>query len=616
MFVVLGWVALFVLTGGRVHSQTNKNVLWIMVDDLNNMINAFGYPQAITPNIDRLAQRGVVFRDAYCQAPACNPSRVSMLTGLRPWATGAYDNATAPRTVMPSRIFLPQYFKQNGYYTSGIGKVFHWKGPESDYGDPAGWSYQRQPWGTRFVVRPPSERYRSEIIIGPGTSNAGLPIQVWDTPDSEFVDGHTADSVLQELRTHHNDANPFFIAAGFILPHLHWIMPKRYWDMYDPYQMVLPPEPPLSSQGIPRAAMWQPSDTPMNSADRQRAIAAYLACVTYIDSLVGLLLDELETLNLLDNTVVVFSSDHGFHLGEHARLWQKWSLFDEACRCPLLISAPGMGGNGQESRRVVELQDIFPTLVDLCGLPSYPAPLHGTSLRPLLENPDASWDRPAFTVKNQPTTTPQRIGRSIRYQKWRYVEWKWPGTIQKQLYDLDVDPRELNNIVADPENATLVQTLSAMFPPEMDLDLMIRSAPEVLPSEGITVDRDNDGIADEVEVQSGRSWPHSADSDQDSITDPYELSLDSLGFDPIVDDSAKLALLKTNADGLGLVRRDEISNVEGTIFVERGEGSNMVEVGVEFRESDNLVDWVNLPRQTILVQPRSTKRFFQFRVAE
>jgi iduronate 2-sulfatase len=612
---IRGWLLMSVLLSSTAQSQ--KNVLWIIVDDLNSMVSSFGFPQAITPNIERLAQRGVVFRDAYCQVSACNPSRVAMLTGLRPWATGIYDNATSPRTVMPSRVFLPQYFKENGYYTAGIGKVFHWKGTEADFGDPDGWSYFRQPWGTRFATRPRSELIHSETIVGPGISQRGLPIQVWDSPDSELVDGHTADSIVEEIRDHIGDPEPFFLAAGFVLPHLHWIMPKVHWDKYDPSQIVWPPEPPLSTQGIPTAAFWQPDDASMNMADRQRAMAAYLACVTYIDSLVGVILDELDALSLWDDTVVVFSSDHGFHLGEHARVWQKQVLFDEAARCPLLIAAPGMAGNGQESHRVVELQDIFPTMIDLAELPAYPAPLHGVSLRPLLENPSAGWDRPAFTVRNQAHTTPQRIGRSVRYQNWHYVEFKWQGEVQRQLNDLDTDPQEVNNIASDPANAALIQSLAAMFPPEMDLDLMIRAAPEVLPSAGITVDRDGDGLSDEEEVQSGESWPHSADYDQDTINDFYEIALKDLGFDPFQDDAGKLMLLRANANGLGLLRQEELATVEGSIFVGKDPETGLVEVGVELRESSNLIDWVNQPRQTLLLAPLdSSKRFFQFRIVE
>ncbi|MGD9721164.1 MAG: sulfatase [Pirellulales bacterium] len=429
------------------------NVVLIAVDDMNTDIGCYGHPLVKTPAIDRVAQRGVRFEHAYCQYPVCNPSRVSMLSGLRPDTTGVLDLQTPPRTVVGNAVFLPQHFRNLGYYTAHIGKIYH-TGDAME--DPASWDFEAREWGKH----PPAETViRQQRIERP--RNYHVEWHELRSTDAETADGvvaRQASAMLDQLK---GRGRPFFLAVGFRRPHAPYAAPKKYFDSYPPDKIPPLVEPAEHLPKIPVAALTYPQGTPLLST-RQRAenVAAYWACITFVDAQIAHLLEALDRNDLWRNTVVVFYSDHGYHLGEHGGMWHKMSLFEESARVPLVIVAPGAAGAGQSCERIVELVDVYPTLVELCGLPTVSG-LQGASLAPLLRNPAAEWQRPAFTQ----VVHEEAVGRSVRTPRWRYTEWNG-GRQGAELYDHDTDPREYVNLANDPEWATLRAGLRALLPAE------------------------------------------------------------------------------------------------------------------------------------------------------
>jgi uncharacterized sulfatase len=420
------------------------NVLFIASDDLNNDLGGYGDPLVKSPNIDRLAKSGVFFDRAYCQYPLCSPSRVSLLTGLRPDSTQIFDLVTNFRDKLPSVVTLPEFFRKNGYYAARVGKIFHYGVPR-DIGtdgldDPQSWDK---------VVNPKGRDKAEENKIINLTPDRGLGSSLsWleaDGTDEEQTDGMVADETIQLLRE--NKDKPFFIAAGFYRPHCPYVAPRKYFALYPIEQIKLPVEPMEHFDRIPKAAFWtNPLYWGLDETQRKEVIRAYYASISFMDAQVGKLLDALTELGLAENTVVVFWSDHGYLLSEHGQ-WMKQSLFEEAARVPLIIAAPGAKGNGKKSSRTVELIDIYPTLAGLCDLkrPNY---IDGNNLVPLLQNPDRKWDHPAYTqvARNQG----EYMGRSVRTERWRYSEWDNDGIKGKQLYDHDKDPFEYHNLASDP----------------------------------------------------------------------------------------------------------------------------------------------------------------------
>ena len=445
------------------------NVLFIAVDDLNRRLGCYGDKLAKTPNIDRLAKYGVVFRRAYCQYPLCNPSRTSLLSGLYPTETKIMDNQTPPRTNIGDIVFLPQHFRQNGYFTARVGKVYH-----GGIDDPASWDIseeprrtvrqrQRQQRRTETRQRKRAEAWEDDFILaGLGSTQvAELQWRMTENEDADEPDGMIARRAVQILEEHLRTRKdqPFFLAVGFHKPHLPWVAPRRYFEMHDPAKMPLPQTPPDDLEDIPKVALTlRPQEQKMTDEEKRLAIRAYYACVSFMDAQVGVLLDALDKHKLWDNTVIVLWGDNGFHLGEHGGLWRKMTLFEESAGVPLIIAAPNIDGKGKSCDRTVEFVDIYPTLCELCGLPMPKHHLSGKSLVPLLNDPKASWDKPALTFVRRGRV----LGVSIRTERWRYTEWD-EGRMGIELYDHENDPHEWRNLANNPKFADVVKEMKRLM---------------------------------------------------------------------------------------------------------------------------------------------------------
>jgi iduronate 2-sulfatase len=450
--VIFGFAVL--LCALSIGAAQKPNVLFIAVDDMNNDLGTFGHPLVKSPNIDRLAKRGVQFDRAYCQFPLCSPSRVSIMTGMRPDTVQVFDLTTKFRKTMPDIVTLPQLFMNNGYYAARVGKVYHYQNP-GDIGtdgldDPPSWHHRVNPIGRDRADR------KLVTNLTPGrTLGIGLDYLRSEGTDEELTDGMVATEAIKLLEA--NKDKPFFIAAGFFLPHLPFIAPKKYFDLY-PIEKVQVPKGPF--EYMEKLAAGNRSMRPwpwmgVNEQQAREAVQAYWACNSYVDAQVGRVLDALERLGLTKNTIVVFWSDHGYHLGEHG-LFKKQSLFENSARSPLIFAGPGVKSKGKASKRTVEFLDIYPTLAELADL-TPPKNLEGKSLKPLLDNPNAKWDRPAFTQVWRATYP----GHSVRTERYRYIEWD-NGKQGAQLYDYEIDPEEKRNLIDDPKYAKTVAELRAL----------------------------------------------------------------------------------------------------------------------------------------------------------
>ncbi|WP_373331219.1 sulfatase [Salmonirosea aquatica] len=417
-----------------------KNVLMIAVDDLNNDLGTYGHALVKSPNIDRLARRGVRFERAYCQFPLCSPSRTSLLTGLRPDSTKVFELKTHFRTTVPDVVTLPQHFKNNGYFTARVGKLYHYGVPgeigTNGLDDAPSWNTVRNPKGRDKAEEDLLTNYTPKRGLG-----SSLSFLAAEGTDEEQTDGIVATEAIKLMEQ--NADKPFFLAVGFYRPHCPYIAPKKYFAMYPKDKIVLPEHSPGDTSQYSREAFFTyPFNWGLTEDQRRETIQAYFASITFMDAQLGRVLDALDRLGLADNTIVVFWSDHGYLLSEHGQ-WMKQSLFEESARVPMIVAAPGAKGNGAASPRTVELLDIYPTLTDWCGL-STPSHVAGTSLVPLLSNPRKSWDHPAITqvLRNN------GMGRSIRTERWRYSVWE-NGTGAEELYDQEKDPYELKNLAKD-----------------------------------------------------------------------------------------------------------------------------------------------------------------------
>jgi iduronate 2-sulfatase len=430
------------------------NVLLIAVDDLNTDLGCYGNPVVKSPNIDRLARRAVRFNRAYCQFPLCNPSRTSLLSGRRPETTGVFGNGTSPRKELEKAAFLPEYFRRHGYFTARVGKIAHsphekavkWDVAEDALRRSRDTDAEEREQGEGGGRRKEAKRAKGSLLI---------EWDATDNPDAEEPDGRTARRVVQLLEEKRD--RPFFIAAGFHRPHLPFSAPRKYFDLYPPDRMPLPAAPADDRADIPSVALTHTAiDDEMTDAQKRRAIAAYYACTSFMDAQVGVILDGLKRLKLDGNTVVVFFSDHGFHLGEHGGLWRKMTAFEETARVPLIIAAPGKR-MGKVSPRLVELVDLYPTLTELCGLPEAGG-MEGLSLVPLLENPDRPWKKAAFTIVTRGKGV---FGHSVRTERYRYTMWDdWRG---EELYDHKTDPREWTNLINDPMHVEIVAEMRRLL---------------------------------------------------------------------------------------------------------------------------------------------------------
>ena len=422
-----------------------RNVLFIVIDDLNTDLGCYGHALVKSPNIDRLAARGVRFAHAYCQYAVCAPSRWSFLSGLRPETTGIYDFQTLLRSRIPDVVFLPQLFRQAGYFTAGNGKVFH-DMRQSDakiswdtYQDKMGGDAQEAAMVKRRYSFPEGKRpFEWAKVEGAGAKTR---------------DGITARTIAGFIEEKAKEGKPFFVAAGFHKPHLPWTAPVRYFDLYPPGSVPEPKDPVIKN--IPAIAlMTELVGNPLPK--RTDAMAAYYACTSFVDAQVGILLDTLDRLKLWDDTVVVLFSDHGYHLGDHEGLWAKFTVFELAARVPLIIAAPGHG-KGKTSTRIVELIDLYPTLAELANLKAPPR-LDGKSLVPLLKQADAPWNRPAYISVHHEGVE----GKSVRTDRWRYTEWD-QGNKGVELYDHDRDPTEYDSLATDPAYAATIAELKKVL---------------------------------------------------------------------------------------------------------------------------------------------------------
>ena len=414
-------------------AQTRRppNVLFISVDDLNTDLGCYGHPIVQTPNIDRLARRGVRFERAYAQYPVCNPSRTSFLSGRYPETTGVLENRTNPRTNLKDALFLPEYLRKNGYFTARVGKIYH------DGMDGA------NDWDVSLDPKPSTKIGRT----GEGRNLTGgklqyLEVRAAEGTDEDQPDGLIAAETIKLLEAKRD--KPFFLAIGFRKPHDPYIAPKKYFAPYPMDKIASVPGPADDRADVPPIA-YPRKDEDLQQPEGREYKQAYYACISFMDAQVGKVLAALEKSPDAANTIVIFFGDHGLHLGEHG-WWNKVTLFERSTRVPFIVALPGSQRLGESCRRPVELLSLYPTLTELLGLRA-PAGLEGQSIVPLLRNPAAPWTRPAYTVVTRPG---KLLGRSIRSERFAYIEWD-EGKSGLELYDHSVDPNEYRNVSGHPE---------------------------------------------------------------------------------------------------------------------------------------------------------------------
>ena len=472
--IILSVLLLAGLTNAHTHAAEvrNPNVLFIIADDLNVFLGCYGDPLARTPNLDQLAKRGVRFEKAYCTFPLCGPSRNSMLTGLYPNSNGILSNAQIFRQTVPERISLPQAFRQQGYFAARVGKLYHYNVPTSigteGHDDPASWELQLNPAG---VDR--TEEEGRIFSLRPGSFGGSLSWYASPKPDAEHTDGKVAADAEWVLeRCAKQKDRPFFLAVGFFRPHTPYVAPKKpYYDFYPEEKMRVVPNIKEDQLDIPSAALasYKAEQDKLDDHLRRSALQAYYASISFMDAQLGHVIGALDRLGLSENTIIVFTSDHGYHTGEHG-LWQKQSLFEESARVPLLIVTPDGRSKNTVAKSPVSHIDLFPTLMDLAGLKA-PAGLQGQSLTPIIKDPGAKgrgWSLSQVVrgggfkrFGSSPSVGDDGkrfFGYSLRTDRWRYTEWD-EGKQGTELYDHDSDPSELVNVAGKPEHAALVSSL-------------------------------------------------------------------------------------------------------------------------------------------------------------
>lgn len=444
--------------------QKRPNILFIAVDDLKPELGCYGASHIKSPNIDRIAKAGMVFHRAYCQQAVCGPSRASVMTGARPDTTKVWDLKTHFRKALPDVVTLGQHFKQHGYFVQGMGKIYH-----GSLDDAATWSVPWQsPDAPTYALSEANPKKGKT-----GLNSRGPAFEAADVPDETFADGKLADLAVSALRDLSEKEEPFFLAVGFVKPHLPFVAPKKYWDLYDPSEIKLatnkfrPVDAPDYAV-VPGAELRNYRGIPQGAVPDELARQlkhGYYASISYSDAQIGKLLDELDRLGLAKDTAVILWGDHGFKLGEHAA-WCKHTNTEDDARAPLLLSVPGMRNSGTRTDALVEFVDIYPTLSELAGLP-LPAHLEGTSLLPLLDDPQRSWKSAAFSQYPRSSGGKNMMGYSMRTKDHRFTLWVDRKDHSKvaapELYDHRTDPQENQNLAAKPENAELVEELSAQL---------------------------------------------------------------------------------------------------------------------------------------------------------
>jgi arylsulfatase A-like enzyme len=450
------------------------NILFIAVDDLRPELGCYGKSYIKSPNIDRLAGRGMVFNRAYCQQAVCSPSRSSLMTGMRPDTTKVWDLNTHFRVALPDVVTLGQHFKQHGYFVQGMGKIYH-----GGFDDAPTWSVAWQtpkaaPYALPENLALNQRQYEGEPDADArrksGKNSRGPAFEGAEVPDDTFTDGKVAELAVVTLRELSQKPEPFFLAVGFIKPHLPFVSPRKYWDLYDPDKIQLAPNS-FRPKDAPEYAILPggelrnyhgiPSGSIPDNLARQLK-HGYFAAISYTDAQVGRVLDELDRLDLASNTVVILWGDHGWKLGEHDA-WCKHSNAENDVNAPLILSVPGMKNAGAHTDALVEFVDVYPTLSELAGLP-LPEHLEGTSFRSLLDAPDRLWKSAVFTQYPR-SQKGGLMGYSMRTDRYRFTQWvKREDSSQVdavELYDHQTDPQEDENIANRPENVALVRELTA-----------------------------------------------------------------------------------------------------------------------------------------------------------
>ena len=463
--VVLGIVLWGGLAGSVVTAAADDrpNVLFIVSDDLNNMLGSYGDQLARTPHLDRLAARGVRFERAYCTFPLCGPSRNSFLTGLYPNSTGILRNAEIFRQAIPDQVSLPQAFRRAGYFAARIGKLYHYNVPRSvgtnGHDDPASWELELNPAGVYRLEEEP------EIFsLSPGRFGGTLSWYASPKADAFHTDGMmAADAEWVLERCARDRSRPFFLAVGFFRPHTPYVAPREpYFDWHPVEQMPVVTGVAEDQADLPPAALgsYKKEQDKLTDELRRQCRQAYNASISFMDAQVGRVVDALDRLGLAENTVIVFTSDHGYHMGEHG-LWQKQSLFEESARVPLLMVAPGITRPESVAVAPVSQVDLFPTLAELCGVTA-PDNLQGQSLVPLLSDPQQPGRNWALTQVVRRGRQGQFFGYSLRTLRWRYTEWD-QGRAGRELYDHEADPRELTNLADAPAHAEAQAQLASLL---------------------------------------------------------------------------------------------------------------------------------------------------------
>ena len=479
-----GGVACALAGARRSGAEKKPDVLLIMADDLNTALSGYGHPQCKTPNLDRLARSGMSFTRAFCQFPVCGPSRASLMTGRYPLSNGVRSNG---RTLRGNPVTLPQLFRQNGYWTGRVSKIYHMGVPGNIYTGDNGTDHAPS-WDERYNVSAmealspgraedvmlvdsvpryeewrkkwPAYRHKGGKLMVPGNhQGSDFVIVEADGGDEAMADGMAASKAVELLRQRAEAKKPFFLAVGFVRPHVPLVAPRDSFRGYDASKMKLAEAHEGDLADIPRAAQGNTNARKykMDAERQKKTLRGYYASVSYMDRQVGRLLDELERLKLRANTIIVFASDHGYHLGEHT-MWQKMSLMEESIRVPLIVSAPGRKSRNARCGRIVELVDIYPTLATLAGLKPPPG-IQGQSFAKLLDDPQASHSRPDAFVD-------VRNGFCLRTERWAYMEYastdkktKRQRAIGTMLYDMQADPKQFTNLSGKPEHAEVEQGL-------------------------------------------------------------------------------------------------------------------------------------------------------------
>jgi iduronate 2-sulfatase len=469
-FFLIG--AMFLMAAPSVGSAAGPNVLFIAADDMRPQLGCYGDPTVKSPHLDALAKRGMVSERSYVQQALCSPSRISMLTGRYPATTGIFEIGRTLRETMPDITTLPQYFRSHGYHTRSFGKIYH-----VGIDDEASWSVA--PWHSKKPRQGPIGRaaiaaQRKEDAakgikrqgrakgVGPYASPA---FEIVDEGDDDLLDGDTTVAAIAQLRAYAKDrSRPFFLAVGFANPHVPWVAPRKYWELYDRAKLPLAKNEFLP-KGAPAFATTAAQDFlsyanvpdgPLPEAFKRECLHGYLASISYIDAQVGRLLAALEETGLAENTIVVFWSDHGYYMGEHTWWGMKHNNYEGATRNCLIISQPGMKRAGTKTSALAQAVDLAPTLTELCGLPAH-AGFQGRSLKPVLENPAATVNDAAFSWYPKEGW----LGVAMRTDEWRFVEWTKVGREPvRELYDMTRDPHNDVNLAGSPQYAKLRESLS------------------------------------------------------------------------------------------------------------------------------------------------------------